>query len=90
MTDDDCSAVECFETATVGIQLYGCEAVVTQAIGTGLDIVDAEYQCVESKNVHGYHSIEIVVRCQPGSPVAGRRGGQAARLEGRLLADRPG
>jgi hypothetical protein len=58
--------------------LGGREAVVTQAIGTGLDIVDAEYQRVESKNVHGYHSIEIMFGA--GQGVAG---GGSPRLVGR-------
>ncbi len=69
--NDDRGAIQRLEAATVRIQLGGREAVVTQAIGTGLDIVDAEYQRVESKNVHGYHSVEIIIGRQAGRPVRG-------------------
>lgn len=82
--DNDRGAVQRLETATVAVQLNGIKAIVTQAIGTGLDIVDAKHQRVETKNIHGYHSIEIVIR-RGRSPVVGRGGTSAVRLACRLL-----
>ena len=60
--NDHGGTVQCFKTPALAAHGNRRKAVVTQAIGTGLDVIDAKNQGIKANDVHAYHSIEIMIR----------------------------
>ncbi|MNY14701.1 hypothetical protein D3C86_1478870 [compost metagenome] len=60
--NDHGSTVQRFKAPAMAVDVNRRKAVVTQAIGTGLDVIDAKNKGIKANDVHGYHSIEIMIR----------------------------
>ena len=60
--NDHGGAVQCFKAPAVAVDVDRRQAVVAQASATGLDVIDAKNQGIKTNDVHGYHSVEIIIR----------------------------
>jgi hypothetical protein len=52
-TDNHGGTVQRFETSALAVNADRCKAVVAQAIGAGLNVIDAKNQGIKANDVHG-------------------------------------